>query len=86
MTDSERIYISGGHAYCAARQSDVAIEECFGCRWISEVNERSSPPYIVCDAKERAERGAADPLYMSWWYGHHRPPRAHPGGKAAPRT
>ncbi len=76
MNDLGRAYLSGGHVYCPLRHADVDIVEWFGCDRLEELNRRSSPPYIVCDASKRAELGHVDPLHLSWRYQHHR--RARP--------
>lgn len=68
MNDLGRVYLAGGHVYCASRRDDGDISDCLGCRSLKELNVRSSPPYIVCDSAE----GAADPFYVSWWHQHHR--------------
>jgi len=73
-----KAFVSGGHVYCQLRKEDRDVVECFGCIRLREVNDRSSPPFILCDATDLPERGANDPQFVEWWYTHHRRgPSAH---------
>jgi len=72
MNDLGRVYLSGGHVYCARLRDDCDIERCLGCDSLKELNDRASPPYIVCDAVQ----GSSDPFYVAWWHQHHRRSRA----------
>jgi hypothetical protein len=67
-----RAYVSGGHVYCRLDHEDRDIDQCFGCSRLKRVDEKSSPPYIVCDVKGVAETAVGDPLFVEWWYQHHR--------------
>lgn len=58
--------------YCTTRRADVDIDECLGCPSLKELNDGTSPPYIVCERIERAGTHDVDRGYMEWWYQHHR--------------
>ena len=68
MNELGRVYLAGGHVYCARRRDDCDVSQCLGCESLKELNKQSSPPYVVCDAV----RGTADPFFVSWWHQHHR--------------
>jgi hypothetical protein len=69
VNDVGRVYLSGGHVYCARRRDDSDIERCLDCASLKELHLESSPPYLVCDT---AAQGTADPFYVWWWHQHHR--------------
>ena len=66
-----RAFVAGGHVYCHARRADRDVSDCLDCERLLHVDEKSSPPYIVCDVDE-ADASAQDPLFVEWWYRHHR--------------
>jgi len=68
VNDVGRVYLAGGHVYCGRRRDDCDIAQCLGCASLKELDQNSSPPFVVCDAAQ----GTADPFYISWWYQHHR--------------
>ncbi|MEX2047536.1 MAG: hypothetical protein WEE03_10250 [Chloroflexota bacterium] len=70
VANVHRSYLAGGHVYCRPSRADIDIEQCFGCSSLKELNDGSSPPYIVCE--RGAETGDADPGIREWWYRHHR--------------
>ncbi|HEY6203713.1 MAG TPA: hypothetical protein VI056_11815 [Candidatus Limnocylindria bacterium] len=76
MTDTHRSYLAGGHVYCTMRRADLDIDECFGCPSLKELNDRVSPPYIVCERIEPAGIRDVDRSYLEWLYQHHRRMRA----------
>lgn len=70
VSDVRRSYLSGGHVYCTMRRADVEIDECLACPQLKELNDGSSPPYIVCDLVRQPRD--MDRGYFEWWYQHHR--------------
>jgi len=71
--NERRAYIAGGHVYCREHGRDQDIDECAGCPRLATLNEKSSPPYIVCDLSRHV--GGIfdeDPGFTQWWYQHHR--------------
>jgi len=68
----QRSYLAGGHVYCSMRRADVDIDECLGCPSLRELNDGSSPPYIVCERLATAGTRDIDRGYVEWWYRHHR--------------
>lgn len=58
--------------YCVMRHADVDIDECLGCPSLKELNDGSSPPYIVCERIETAGKRDVDRRYREWWFRHHR--------------
>ena len=72
MTDASRTYLAGGHVFCAMRRADVEIDECMGCPSLKQLNDASSPPYILCERIGMAASRDIDQGYMEWWYQHHR--------------
>lgn len=42
------LLIDGGRVSCPLRGSDVDIDLCAGCRWLSEFNDKGRPATIVC--------------------------------------
>jgi hypothetical protein len=67
-----KVYVSGGHVYCQVAHADRDIEECFGCRRLKQLNDRASPPYVLCDTASLPGDAITDPEFMQWWYQHHR--------------
>jgi len=67
-----RTYVAGGHVYCQLVRSDRDVAECFECRRLRRIDEKHSPPYIVCDLEEIPASAASDPSFVEWWYRHHR--------------
>ena len=64
-----------GHVYCPVDRVDRDVKHCFRCEWFKQVNDKTSPSYIVCDAKEVRQPASGDPLFVEWWFDHHRPRR-----------
>ncbi len=67
-----RAYIAGGHVYCHPYREDRDVADCLRCEQLMELNARSSPPYIVCDAEPAARPLSEDPNFVEWWHQHHR--------------
>jgi len=67
-----KAYVSGGHVFCRIRREDVDVGTCFGCDRLRKVDEKSSPPYLVCELKSVPMEVAEDPLFVEWWFQHHR--------------
>ena len=72
MSQADRSYLSGGHVYCRMRGTDLDVDECLSCPSLKELNDRTSPPYIVCDRLGEAPSRDVDRGYTEWWYQHHR--------------
>jgi hypothetical protein len=68
-------YVSGGHVFCQVDRVDRDVQFCVGCQRLKQVNEKSSPPYIVCDLKDVSQSASVDPQFVVWWFEHHRPRR-----------
>ena len=71
--NERRAYIAGGHVYCREKQRDEDVMNCLDCPRLADVNERTSPPYIVCELSHQV--GGIfneDPGFNQWWYRHHR--------------
>ncbi len=70
-----RAYVSGGHVFCQVDRMDRDVEHCITCQRLKQVNDKSSPPYIVCDVKDVRSPASGEPLFAEWWFEHHRPRR-----------
>ncbi len=68
----QNAFVSGGHVYCQLRHEDRDVAECFGCDRLRRVNDKSSPPFVVCDVPDLPHAGVGDPGFVEWWYAHHR--------------
>lgn len=66
--------IIGGHVYCRERHADTDVSVCITCDRMRALQDRTSPPYVVCEVGE-LELDAPDPRFVAWWYEHHRPGR-----------
>ena len=75
--NERRTYVAGGHVFCQQERADIDVEQCFDCSRLRRVNDTASPPYLLCDVTDLPEAGAEDPLFLEWWFQHHR--RARPG-------
>ncbi len=58
--------------YCPVARVDRDVSDCLACERLRQVHEQHSPPYLVCDLDEIPEEAATDPLFVEWWYQHHR--------------
>jgi hypothetical protein len=73
-----KVYVAGGHVYCPIHRDDRDVLLCAGCARLRKVDERSSPPFIVCELDDPSLETVADPGYAEWWYQHHRRGTARP--------
>ena len=67
-----KTYVAGGHVFCPVHRDDRDVLQCIDCGRLHRVNERSSPPHIVCDLDEAPGDGTTDPQFVEWWHQHHR--------------
>jgi len=70
--NTTRAYVSGGHVYCKARQTDVDISECLDCGKMRELHDEASPPYLLCEADAPISLFGEDPAFLEWWFRHRR--------------
>ena len=75
MPRDPRSYIAGGHVYCKIEKRDMDIDQCVGCARLRTIDEKASPPYLVCESSTVPSEALLDPEFMSWWHQHHRPAR-----------
>lgn len=69
-----RTYVSDGQVQCPVDLVDRDVEHCFRCQRLKRVNDKTSPPYIVCDVKEVRRPAGGDPPFVE--FEHHRPRRS----------
>ncbi len=67
-----RAYVAGGHVYCPLARLDRDVSDCLACERFRQIDEKHSPPYLVCDLEEIPQDAGTDPLFVEWWYQHHR--------------
>lgn len=63
--------VVGGHVYCRVRHADADVSLCIACDRLRALQDKTSPPYVVCRIDE-LEMAEPDPRFVEWWYEHHR--------------
>lgn len=43
-----RLFIDRGTVRCPVRAADVEVDVCLTCRWLLEIDEDGSTPYVRC--------------------------------------
>lgn len=67
-----RSYVAGGHVYCRFKRADMDVSECLGCARLKELNDRSSPPFLLCEDRDIPGTVLEGREFAQWWFQHHR--------------